>query len=637
MAERAALEEQEARCQTVADYAALAEQALADPADRAYAEELAQKADGLCVEVEDTVAMAGFLHLLGKDAGEIRALLEGAEIDCQFTRQFVALARGFHEYCGDDDKMRELMEQAEEFCMTDEEQIDLGDGIHSLLGDAERAAECYRKGLAGVQDKDTMLQLAEKFAGPIGDAELARTVYTRAEEKMSTGADLRKLAHSVREHLKDNEMVEAIYRRATDSVTASHELVGLASDCLEAGLPELAGQVYDRVLETVPDSRKALELLAPLQEAGGDAERLGRVLERARELASESAELLDIAQQAQQAGAAASLVRDALAGAEERVKSLGELNNVNEAVRELVADDAEWHARLDQKLEKRKANQARYNEFQDQEKKAGRPFELVRLADRVMDEIEDTFYARKLLSDAESMLAGSAPDTHMSTMLARAVDRHLDETPWVRTLLSDCASNTRDFATIRQLAHTACTELSDPVQGREWAREWYRDWQQKTSAAGWDLLRLGRAVLEHLEDAEWAASLADEAAAGEAQALLVAQAGLLARDAGQAARGAELFAESLRSDPQAGNAIAVAQLLRDAQVADETVRDLYRSACPADPAGRIEWVEGILEVFRDQPWAASAYGELDLEVADPQLRVRLASSRNSRLERSLMR
>ena len=635
MATRDTLEEQAAACSTAVEFAALALQALEEPADRDYAEELAEQIDGLCVEVEDAVALVGVLHALGRDAAEVRAKLDEAEVDCQFTKQFVSLARGYRDCCGDEAKMRELMEQAEEFCMTDEERIDLGDGLQELLGETERAAECYRQGLAAVQDKNQLLELAERFAA--ADPELAGEVYARAEEKLSSGAELSRLARSVHERLGDAERAAGIYARAVEQATAAHELLALAGDCRAAGLDELAGQCYDRAIDGAADARKLIELLAPLRELPDGAARVARALERARELARETAELLDLAQQAAASGADAALVRAVLAGAEEQVASLGEMKAVVAAAAELAGDDAEWRARLDAKLAKREANQERYTEFQEREQRAAAPLQLVQLADAVIAEIEDAFYARKLLGQAQALLAEAAPDCNLTCVLARAVDRHLNDGEWAARLLREAAEAAADFATVRQLARAACAELSDRAAGRALARGWYESWERDRADDGWDRLRLGRAVLEDLGDASWAQRLAEAAAgAGNAGALLRAQAGLLVRDCGEAEAAAALFRGAF-DGADADTAVAAARLLRQARVDETEVRALYRAAIPAAPAGRLPWVEGILEVFGDPDWGAAAYDELAAALPDAAAAARLRASRESRLGRFLVR
>ncbi len=637
MTERAQLEERESNCATVADFAALITDALEDPADKEYAEELAGRAEGLCVEVEDTVAYAGILKALDKDASDIRSALEEAEMDCQFTKQFVALARGFRDYCGDEDRMRELMDQAEEFCMTDEEQIDLGDGFQILLGDSARAAECYEKGLAGVQDREALLALAEKFAGPLDNPELARTVYARAEEKSTSGNDLRKLAQSMREHLRDDEAVGAVYQRASERLTAVNDLINLAADSLELGLKDLAEQLYRKVLGEASDYAQVLKLVAPLQEMGDAQELIGTVLERAGELAEDSTQVLDVAVLAHEADPQAPRVRQLLARAEEMVTSLGELTAVSERVAALAGDDAEWRGRLDEKMEKRQANQARYNAFQDQEQKADTPLQFMQLATQVMEELEDAFYARKLLDTARQMLESSPGDTNLHCLLARTMDTLLEDADSCHAILQQAADAAESFSSLRLLAQAACNELRDQDAGQQRARSWYQSWQSRLDGSdAYASLRLARAVWTDLNDAEFALKVTDSIAADARDAMILAQMGLLAQEAGNATRAEELFREALQ-DAGSETAISVMRLLCDARVDTTLLRSLYESAAPEEAAQRLRWTEGILEVFGDREWGERMYAEMTDAASDPALAARLALSRDSRLGRLLIR
>ena len=637
MASRDDLQAKEADCTSAAQFADLVSQALQDPADREYAEELVQKIEGLCVEVEETVAYATALHQLGRGEDQLRPLLDAAEVDCQFTKQFVALAGGYQRLLGDTAKMTELMEQAEEFCMTDEEQIDLGDGFQMLLGDAERASACYEKGLAGVQDKEALLALAEKFAGPLNNPELARTVYTRTEEKMSSGNELRRLVQSIMEHLDDRELAGGVLNHAADRITGAADLINLAGDCRTLGLNDLAAQMYRKVLDATDDTHQLMKLIAPLKEMDGGAALIREVLNRACEGAEDSQSLLEIAQQAHEATQDAELVRSVLEQAEEQTTSLGGLKAVVEAVSRFAEGDAAWQERLAEKVEKRQANQARYIEFQDLEQTATTPLALIQLAARVAQELDDRFYARKLLASAQSMLAEASPDINISCLLARSVDQYLEDGDWVRQILDQIGQHATDFSAFRAIAHTAAYELNDRETGRAWARAGYEQWQEKLSADVYDCLRLARAVLEDLGDTAYVGKLLEQAARNGGDALATAQIGLLARESGNEAGAEQWFKQSLEACATPEASISVMHLLRRGAVAEPQLRDLYQSATPQPTAERLQWVEGIMEVFQDPEWCQQAYEELAPNVTDPLWAKRLTASRESRLGRFLIR
>jgi len=79
------------------------------------------------------------------------------------------------------------------------------------------------------------------------------------------------------------------------------------------------------------------------------------------------------------------------------------MKSVVEQVKQHFTEDGDWIARVEEKLEKRQANQAKYNIFQDKEKNATTVLNFTFIADQVMKELDDKFYAKKLLVTAEEL------------------------------------------------------------------------------------------------------------------------------------------------------------------------------------------------------------------------------------------
>jgi hypothetical protein len=92
------------------------------------------------------------------------------------------------------------------------------------------------------------------------------------------------------------------------------------------------------------------------------------------------------------------------------------------AVEAHLADDAERLARVKAKLEKRQANHTRYLEFQQLEKEANSAKQFLALADRVRLELEDPFYAAKLIESAETLLDGTGYQFSRYKPILQAVD-----------------------------------------------------------------------------------------------------------------------------------------------------------------------------------------------------------------------
>ena len=100
MATRDTLTPKEAQCSSGADYAALALEALQEPADAAYAKELMDR-------VAD---------------------------DCQFTKDLAACAIAY-KALGEQARAEELLQTAEDYCMSGEEQVVLAEAKFKVLGD----------------------------------------------------------------------------------------------------------------------------------------------------------------------------------------------------------------------------------------------------------------------------------------------------------------------------------------------------------------------------------------------------------------------------------------------------------------------------------------------------------------------
>ena len=103
MATRDTLTPKEAQCSGGADYAALALEALQEPADAAYAKELMDR-------VAD---------------------------DCQFTKDLAACAIAY-KALGEQGRAEELLQTAEDYCMSGEEQIALAEAKFKVLDDRRR-------------------------------------------------------------------------------------------------------------------------------------------------------------------------------------------------------------------------------------------------------------------------------------------------------------------------------------------------------------------------------------------------------------------------------------------------------------------------------------------------------------------
>lgn len=631
----------EEKAKTFEDFADLAK-AVQEQGDEEAARTLYSKAARFCDDIPATVAFAkGSLDLFN-DTGWARKTLEDAETDCQFTKQFVELAQGYKQLFDDMDKVRELMGQAAEFAMSGEEQIDLANGYWTLLQDKEAAAAAYDKALAEITDKDALLALAKQAATELDDKKLAQKVYTKAEGRMSSATELSKLAQAVVADVGDKEYAAQVYQRAADGLAAPNDLMLLAGDVLQhLGDRERATNIYRKALTGAKDLNQLTKLLERSREGLEDPGLAREILEKAEGVVRETPDFVAVAKQIIAALGDKAFAQRLLEAGEERVTSIGEMKAVTETVKAAFGEDSEWVARVEEKLAKREANQAKYASFQQRENEANTPLKLIRLGDAVMAELEDRFYTQKLLANAEKLLTEQGSDFTQIRELVLAINRHLNDQEWNQRLLDEAAERCTQFPCLRAVAKTAVSELTEQKAGKALARRYYQGWEQKLAGrdenSAYDYTKLAEVAYEDLIDGDWARTLIDRAAALGGDHFAFAQMGRLATLIGDQDRADGLLRQASQACQTVEHHLQLALRLRNSGIGTQTVRDLYARGKQrlGTPLERLSWAEGILQIFQDNDWARREYDELESQFSAEPDRARYRESRRVRLENRL--
>ena len=460
-----------------------------------------------CADTAAAVDYARDVRSLFGDDAWARKSLDDAEMDCQFTGDFVALAAGYRELFEDAGKVAGLMEQAVEFCMTGEEQLALADGLFTLNADRAGAAAAYDKALGDVTGKDTLIEIAGKIAATLGAADTAKRYYAKAEETMSLAPELTKLARAVTADLGDRGYAGEIYDRAIEKLMNPGDLANVAGELVDIDDPVRARAAYEKAIERAGDAPALIKLAPPVAAKLGDAVLARKVVEKALETAKDTPELISVGAVASEAGAE-DLARRALEDAQERAASLGEVRSVAEQVSARFPHDAEWIARVEDKKTRREANQAKYAAFQGRENTARGAPDLVALADAVMDELDDRFYAKKLLDAAQQRWTEGGRDPVEAPDLAAALDRHLKDTDRVEALMKQAAESAPGLPALANLGRFAVSRLRDRDRGAAVAHALYTAWESdRLGESARERAKLARIVSRDLADHGWAQRL----------------------------------------------------------------------------------------------------------------------------------
>lgn len=579
MATRDTLTPQEAQCTNGAEYAALALEALQEPADATYAKELMDR-------VAD---------------------------DCQFTKDLAACAI-VYKALGEQGRAEELLQTAEDYCMSGDEQIALAEAKFKVLGDKAAAVGAYEKALKETANLDPLIDLAKNVMNVIADNAFAKKVLEKAEAKITRAVEYGKLAAASAEHLLDKEYAAEIFNKAGEKLSAVPDLLALAGEVTKTlGDPARARALYERALNGATDFTAAKTLIESARQAA-DAEFMKAALKKAGALATATGEHIELAAGlagvGDKPGAAALLDK-----AEEAVAGLDEMQKLVAAVEAHLADDAERLERVKAKLEKRQANHARYLEFQKLESEATSVKLFLTLAERVRLELEDPFYAAKLIQSAEQLLDGTGYQFSRYKPILLAVDQNLDDPEWLTRLLDRAAANATDFIAFKDLVVVAA-HLKHRDIGVAKARAFLAAREAALNADShttvYDLAKLAEASFAATLDTAEAGRLLEAARAQARDHFALTHLGRLYANMGNTAKADELFAAAAAACSSGDACIQFIDRLKGFALPPEALKKWYAECGThlSQPTDKLRWAEGIVDSLNDKSWASAVYGQL---------------------------
>ncbi len=415
-----------------------------------------------------------------------------------------------------------------------------------------------------------------------------------------------------------------------DLVRLGSKINGILSDS------ERTSTAYRKALDAASDYPGLEKIMDALGQGFEDKVLARDTLDKALATATETTRLLDTARRADNLLADRAFTRQILDAAESAVNSLDEMKALAKGVDELAADDAERVARVKDKLEKREASQARYVEFQKKEATLQSATAFIELAEDVYNELEDSFYASKLLGRAEELQQEKGFDLDATIDLALAVDRFTDDADWLKRLLELCAQKAYAFPQIRRLGEAAA-RLGDREFGKTWARELYSGWTDRIADtldnSAFEFGKLANAVRQDIGDPDWAKQLLNTARDNAKDHYALLHLRLLASQWNETELADELQIEAAKRCTRPEDFTSLVQWLRKNQTPAEQQRKLYAMGETqlSDAIMRLRWVEGIADLFGDKDWAGEAYAKLAEHFTDGVGKQAYENSRNRRL------
>ncbi len=253
----------------------------------------------------------------------------------------------------------------------------------------------------------------------------------------------------------------------------------------------------------------------------------------------------------------------------------------------------------------------------------------------MMAELDDRFYAQKLLLDAQKKLDEEGWDFSKARKLVASVSQHLGDSEWAIRLLKDAAGRVQGFANVIQIAESAAELLPDREQARGLTRELLEDWERQLAGmrerTAYDFSKLAAVKGRLLNDREGAEAALERAAEQAGNHFTLAELARVARDLGLEEKGKTLLEKAAASCGSAVEARQLAKRLLESGFSKEQVRALYAGlkARLTNPE-RLSWTDGIIDLFGDRAWAGREFAALEAAARGREARI----VRNRRRQRA---
>ncbi|MFH1049557.1 MAG: hypothetical protein V1779_01355 [bacterium] len=627
----------EGQLKELKDYVELAKTIIKESGDKETAKAFFSKFGKKVDSISETVEYANAIIELFDDKELAKSALEDVEDDAQFTKEYVMLAKGYMSL-GDTEKTKELLESGKEFAMTGEENIDLANGYWSLFKDKTAAAEGYEKGLNDISDKDKLLAFAKTIAVDMDNTDLAKKFYQRAESKMTSAKDLTSLAQAAVDVLNDKDYARGIYERAEQSMETPQDLMLLAIDIIKNldDKPK-AKDVYIKAHSKIEKFPLYLELFDAVISNIDDKELGKSILETAEKITVTTLELLQLTTKSYDVLQDTDYAAKLLAIAEEVVTNLNEMKDVNKTVKEKFSNDADWIKRVDEKLDKREKNQDKYDAYQKRETSAKTFKDLRLIVDDMMAELDDKYYAQKLLRAALDKLNSQQFNIDNYRKLVQSIAKYLIDNNWIKSILNNLIDNkAKFFFDFCGLCRIAIEETPDKDMGKKLAVSYLKNFEGKIDAnpnkTAYNYTDLAKAVNHLTGDSNWSVNLLEKAAQTDADYLAFSYMAYLAKvfqneDLSRTylERGTEKLETAIQYHK-------FAERLKALNFSNDEIKKLYACGSKLSNANeKLLWAEGIVDLLDDKDWAVKAYKEIasnfkaanDKEIFEVSRKIRL--------------
>ncbi|MEJ5286393.1 MAG: hypothetical protein CH6_2757 [Candidatus Kapaibacterium sp.] len=456
------------------------------------AKEIAEKDKNLAIQivkdyekkVDGVINIANLSNLvyeLFNDKDWAVELLEEAKDEAKFTNEFITLAKAFDKL-GLKENVNELLEEARNYAVSAEENYDLAIAVWDILKDKTLTTTLLQKSYKSLKDKKAITNILTFSYQQLEDKEFSKEILDFLVENSTSNDELLQNIKLGFEILKDKEISSKHFETALSKLTEPKDLIKFGTELFNLiGDEEQTKIFFKKAFDNSVNFEQFLELTQKYFNLFVKDEFVLQSLEKCEEIAKSSVENIEIAKLYMNLMNDREKAKKNLEVADEIVASLQDMKLVAETVKKLFPDDEEWIKQVEEKLAKRQANQNKYDEFLKLEKDAKYLKDYLTLAERVITELDDVYYAKKLLNKANELLDNQYLNIENYYKLSKAIIQLTKDTNWAKSIFDSLFKRIRFIQELEDILKFVHKLFDDKEKTKAITETYLNSWQRKTT------------------------------------------------------------------------------------------------------------------------------------------------------------
>lgn len=486
----------QSQCKSIEDYKNTINAIIEGTGDIQLAKAFVQSVEGKLDGIKQITDFASLIFEVFNDKEWSIKLLDEITDDAQFTREFIMLANCYRRF-GETDKATEMMGNAKDYAISGEEFLELAFAYWDLEQNKTLCESLIEKSLKDIKEQKQLIDLAKFCSEKLNTPDLTKKILLQIESKATTANDYIVLLQLAFTLTNDIEFGLVLYDKLLEKVDSPTDLLLIAEDIIQRTKDiERSKRFFDKAIQSCSSFKQMVEIAEKANALFNDKQFTLEILAQASNVAKATTDYLLLAEKS------FSLIGDKDFGmknlgiAEELVTNLSEMRVVCEAFKKLLPDSPEHIQRVSEKLAKREAFQAKYDEFQKIENDAKYLHDYLKLAETVIREIDDVHYCRKLLSKAEKLLNSQFVNVDNYSKLAKAIVGLTKDTDWAVVLFDNLCSNRIVFLNDLLLVCRAVEQVFEDKEIANGLQEKYLNNSKNKVKTASDALKLAKIMIE---------------------------------------------------------------------------------------------------------------------------------------------